>query len=194
MRASGILLAAGSGTRFGGGKLVQPFPPDGTPLALVAYRNLRRVLDQVTVVTRPSDESVRAVFSDTDARVIVCEDAERGMGSSLACGIRATPSTCGWLIALGDMPLVRESTLRAVAEALERGASIAIPACEGRRGHPVGFAATYGKALEALSGDEGARSVLRAHPGSCLEIPVDDPGILADVDTREDLQRLSKRD
>jgi molybdenum cofactor cytidylyltransferase len=88
-------------------------------------------------------------------------------------------------VALGDMPFVEVSTVRALAAALAAGAGIAAPVMDGRRGNPVGFGALHLDALLALSGEEGARRLLRTCP--VTEVPVRDPGIFRDVDTPDDL-------
>ena len=111
MNIVGILLAAGAGSRFGGGKLAHPIPPDGLPLSLVAYRNLKSVLDTVIVVVRADDATVRSIFEDEGARLALCPDAREGMGRSLAAGIDAATDADGWVIALGDMPKVAPQTM-----------------------------------------------------------------------------------
>jgi molybdenum cofactor cytidylyltransferase len=189
---AGILLAAGAGRRFGGGKLMHPYGPDRTPLALVSYRRLRALVPRVHVILRPGQPELEQVFAAEGAETSVCEQAIGGMGFSLACAVAETQDASGWLVALGDMPQVQAETTRAVLEALEAGASIVIPCHGGRRGHPVGFSAEHRAALLALTGDEGARRVVGANTERVLELAVDDPGILADVDTPEDLQRLER--
>ncbi|MFO1319616.1 MAG: nucleotidyltransferase family protein [Burkholderiales bacterium] len=190
MNIVGILLAAGAGSRFGGGKLAHPIPPDGLPLSLVAYRNLKSVLDTVIVVVRADDATVRSIFEDEGARLALCPDAREGMGRSLAAGIDAATDADGWVIALGDMPKVAPQTIRRVAAALEAGASIAAPVHEGRRGHPVGFSSAHRLALTGLRGDQGARNVLTTCADQIRPVPVEDPGIHTDIDTREDAARL----
>jgi molybdenum cofactor cytidylyltransferase len=191
VRIVGVLLAAGSGSRFGGGKLVHPVGEGAEPLARIAWRHLCDAVSEVIVVVRAGDAAVAQVFREAGAVVTICDDAREGMGRSLACGIRSATAADGWIVALGDMPLVRPDTIRRVATALAEGASIVIPTHDGRRGHPVGFAAKHGPALVELRGDEGARRIVGAAPGQVVEIAVDDPGILADVDTREDASRLA---
>jgi molybdenum cofactor cytidylyltransferase len=85
------------------------------------------------------------------------------------------------------MPHVRESTIQALADALAGGAVIAAPVCGGRRGNPVAFGAACLPELLALSGDEGARHILKRH--TIAEVAVDDPGIFQDIDQPSDLQR-----
>lgn len=191
-RPVGVLLAAGRGTRYDPSgavlKLLAPAPDGpraGVPLAVAAARALREALGAVSAVVRPDDEAsqrtLHSLLRDEGCALIVCEDAERGMGRSLATGVRATDSSGGWIVALADMPAVRTRTVAAVAEALASGALTAAPVCGERRGHPVGFAASLRHELLALDGDLGARAVLERHPPQ--PILVDDPGVLLDVDT-----------
>ena len=87
--------------------------------------------------------------------IVECAEAYRGMGHSLAAGVAAELDADGWVIALGDMPHIRPDTIRAVAQALERGAELVVPVFAGQRGHPVGFGA--GSATDLLSFVRGRR-------------------------------------
>ena len=116
------------------------------------------------------------------------------MGDSIAAAVRATKDAGGWLILPGDLPLVRPETLQAVAAELSRH-TVVMPHYQGRRGHPVGFAASCRDALLLLKGPEGAAPVARAQMGM-FQLELDDPGIVTDVDTIRDLaqaQRLLSR-
>ncbi|ALK33206.1 hypothetical protein Bpla01_64820 [Burkholderia plantarii] len=185
----GVLLAAGLGTRFdpsGRDSKLLAALPDGTPVVVAAARHLLAVTPEVHAVVRPGAGRLAAHLTDAGCRVLVAEEAIQGMGASLAAAVRASRDAGGWLVALGDMPWIDPAAIRAVAQAITSGrASIAAPHHGGRRGHPVGFAAVHGEALAALDGDAGARALLGAHPVARIE--VDDPGVLRDVDTREDL-------
>lgn len=187
----GILLAAGAGSRFGGDKLLALL--HGKPLVLHALDALRPAVTEVIAVVRPGSERLATLLVQAGARVAVCDEASHGMGHSLACGARLAPADTNLLIALGDMPAVTPDTIARVIAALDAGATIAVPCHRGRRGHPVGFAARLVPMLRVLTQDQGARSVLLANAEAVLEIPVDDPGVLADVDTPVDLERLSER-
>jgi len=119
------------------------------------------------------------------------EDAGHpGMGDSISAAVRATRDAPGWLVLPGDLPLVQPATLRAVAQALA-GAEAVVPTFAGQRGHPVAFAAPCREALSVLSGSKGAASVLRAH--AVTELPVDDEGILVDIDTVDALADAERR-
>jgi molybdenum cofactor cytidylyltransferase len=186
-RIAGVLLAAGAGTRFGGAKLDAPLPDTGIAIGAAACRNLHRALRDVVAVVRPGDDALAALLRFEGARVTFCERAHEGMGVSLACGVAASSDAAGWVVALADMPWIAPATIGAVAQRLAKGASIALPRYRGRRGHPVGFAAEHRVALMALSGDEGARRIVAAHAAHVVELDVDDPGVLRDIDRREDL-------
>jgi molybdenum cofactor cytidylyltransferase len=106
--------------------------------------------------------------------------AEPGMGWSIACGVAATPDAAGWLILPSDLPLIKSKTLQDVAFALEQN-KVVVPVYLGHAGHPIGFSRDCREALLLLQGDQGARSVVRAHQS--LRLMVDDPGCVLDVDT-----------
>jgi molybdenum cofactor cytidylyltransferase len=190
---AGILLAAGAGTRFGGRKLLHPLA-NGIPIGVAALRSLQSALSQVVCVVRPGDDEVRELLAREQAQVIECVEADRGMGHSLAAGVAAQLGASGWVVALADMPHIRSDTIRAVVQALERGAEIVVPTFGGRRGHPVAFGFRFRDHLLALSGDTGARTILTAHASELRELAVDDPGVVQDVDTRADAVRLARPD
>lgn len=185
-----VLLAAGAGTRFGGGKLLHPLS-DGVAIAAHAARNLRAAGLEVMAVVRPGDFPLAQMLEEEGCNVTHCADASRGMGHSLAHGVAQMREAGGWIVALADMPRVRPSTIQAVAAAIASGALIAAPAYQGERGHPVAFAAGLRGELLGLSGDSGARAVLERHRDGIRLIECDDPGIILDVDAQADLDRLA---
>ena len=181
----GILLAAGRSARFGRDKLLAALA-DGTPMAVAALGNLAPAVDSVVAVVRPGDAAIAAVLAAKAARITECPRAADGMGESLAWGVRAAPAARGWVVALADMPWIPRATIGRVVGALRGGESIAAPTWQGRRGHPVGFAAAHYGELIALSGDAGARSILERHAVS--GVAADDEGVLRDVDAPGDLE------
>ncbi len=185
---TGILLAAGSGSRFGGGKLLHPLP-DGTPIGVASLRNLKNALPDVIAVVRGNDDRLRDLLEHEGVAVHLCEDAHRGMARSFVCGIDASRHADGWIIALGDMPFVLPQTIEAIAGHVARSGKIAIPAWRGERGHPVGFGHRYLDDLLNLQGDEGARSIIARHADDVEIVDCDDRGILRDIDTPADLDR-----
>lgn len=113
----------------------------------------------------------------------------QGMGSSIATGVAATTKASGWLILPADLPLIQPGTLRRVAQALGTH-PVVLPFVNGQRGHPVGFGSACREALLALSGDEGAKSVVQGH--TAQRIDLDDIGCLLDVDTPQALAEAER--
>lgn len=168
-----IVLAAGRGTRFRAS--------GGTGSKLQADLYGKPVLTHVLAAVEHSGLAVHVVHR-------ACGD---GMSDSIAEGVRATPTASGWLVLPGDLPLVSGESISRVAAALAHN-PVVVPVFEGRKGHPVGFGRVCFEELAALSGEAGAVSVVRRYQaeGSALQLAVDDAGILTDIDTLEDLQRL----
>lgn len=185
---TGILLAAGRGRRFdphGVEDKLQQILPDGHPVALTAAQHLSSVMKHVVVVVRPDNRALLQEFQHQLYEVVICPDADQGMAASLTCGLRHAARSKGWIIALADMPFVKSSTIAALLRELENGADIVVPVFQGQRGNPVGFSGKYLPELLALSGDRGARGLLQQFP--VREVPVDDAGILQDIDLPTDL-------
>ncbi len=186
MKYVGLLLAAGSASRFGSDKLQHPLP-HGVAIAVQAARTLKSELPRVVAAVRPEAAQTARALAAEGCEVVICERAAEGMGASLACAARAAGAADGYLVALADMPFVRRSTIAAVRDALAQGAPLAAPYFRARRGHPVGFAGRLRGELEASSGNEGARRVLEAHAAALVKLPVGDPGAVRDIDQPSDL-------
>jgi len=186
LRFVGLLLAAGSASRFGSDKLRHALP-HGVAIAVQAARHLQPEVSRVVAVVRPGAHETARALEAEGCTVTECENAADGMGASLACAARAAGEADGYLVALADMPFVRRSSIAAVRDALEKGALVAAPYFRTRRGHPVGFAGRLRGELSALSGDEGARRVVEAHAADLTKVPVGDPGVVRDIDRPADL-------
>lgn len=184
----GVLLAAGAGTRFGGGKLVHPLE-DGVPIAAHAARNLVAAGLDVIAVVRSGDFPLADILEQEGCEVTHCADSVHGMGHTLAHGVGEMREAGGWIVALADMPRLRPQTIQAVAAAIAGGAVIAAPFHNGERGHPVGFSARLRDELTQLRGDTGARAVLQRHANEIVRVDCDDPGVLLDIDLKTDLDR-----
>ena len=192
-RIVGILLAAGSGSRFGGDKLLAPLTVPapgiaaGTSVGIASAIHAGQALTEVIAVLRPGDAALAAGMRAAGLATIECANADEGMGATLACGVSAAREADGWVVALADMPWIDPSTIASVAAALAAGADIVAPVYRGKRGHPVGFARRHRDALLASSGDAGARELIAACRESLMLLDVDDPGVLRDVDVPADL-------
>jgi molybdenum cofactor cytidylyltransferase len=192
MALTGILLAAGRGKRFDPSgvqnKLLQTLADGaraGDAVVAASAKNMLAALPRVLAIVRPGDSKVAALLGALGCEVRVCADADLGMGESLTTAIEHTKGAEGWVVALGDMPHVLPQTIRALAATVTGGAHIAAPVFEGRRGNPVAFSSFHLPLLLALSGDQGARDILKSHVVS--EVQVDDAGVVRDIDTPGDL-------
>lgn len=191
-RPAVVVLAAGRGSRFRGlhHKLVQTLGAS-TVLATTISNALATQLPVLVVTTEPLAELVSRHVATRDMVVLppVGSPASQalGMGYSIAAGVAARSDASGWLILPADMPMIQTSTLRQVAGELD-GNAIAYAQHRGLRGHPVAFSAELYTELVMLTGDEGARRLLARYPAHGVE--VDDPGVLLDVDTEDDLDRV----
>jgi molybdenum cofactor cytidylyltransferase len=187
-------LAGGAGVRFGGGKLTAPWA-DGALIDGALARAFAAPVRSVTVVTGADagvEAAVRAYAERTGQssrlRLVHCADHAEGMGATLRTGVASLPAdAAGVFVFLGDMPRVPLAVLPKLAAALAAGAPAAAPTCEGQRGHPVLFGHDLLPQLLTLSGDEGARSLLRGLGDRLALVESPDAGVLFDVDQQKDL-------
>lgn len=193
-RVAGLLLAAGSSRRMGArNKLLEQV--DGAPMVVRSALTLAATLDgPIVVVTGHEAERVTAALADQGLSLKWAHNAEheRGLAGSLVMGLGALPEGCeAVLVALGDMPRVKPSTIEALCAAFLDGALICAPTYNGKRGNPVLWARRFFAEMRALTGDVGAKELLARHADEVTLVPVDDPGVLFDVDTEEALRALS---
>ena len=183
-----IVPAAGRGSRFGGPlhKLEQPFE-GGTVLGATLRHAIETQLPVLVVTTAALAPLVARQVATRDILVLSSGEAARGMGYTIAAGVAERSGAPGWIVMPADMPLLRPSTVLAVATALEQH-PVVYAQHRGRRGHPVAFAAELYSELILLDGDDGARRVVARYPSYGQD--VDDPGTLLDVDTAADLELL----
>jgi molybdenum cofactor cytidylyltransferase len=183
-----IVLAAGKSERM------------GTPKALLPLRGrtfLDNILEEIsqssvqrTVVVVGHHKAEIEGHMPPGTSVIYNPDYEQGMITSLQAGIRAVPGEAtGALLFLVDHPLVQRDTIELLIKELAPG-RIVLPTFKGRRGHPVLFASDIFQEILSLTTSQGANIVVRKDPTRVVEVSVDFPGILVDVDTPEDFRKL----
>jgi CTP:molybdopterin cytidylyltransferase MocA len=190
---SAILLAAGSGSRFGGGKLLARYR--GRPLIEASLANLAEApIEETVAVVGDDAQRLRAVCEPYGVRVVENPDWRQGQSTSVRAGLLALgPEVRAAVVLLADQPLVGPGAVGRLVAAFEEGAEVAVATYGGRRRNPVLFSRAVWPLLEAeLSGDEGARAVLRRHPDLVTEVPCDGVGDPVDVDTAEDLRSLER--
>ncbi|WP_434628755.1 nucleotidyltransferase family protein [Chromobacterium sp. CV08] len=187
---AGVVLAAGQGRRFGADKR-QARLADGRSLLEASLQAFAGRLPQLAAVLGDDDDFGLALCARLGVRPLACRLNRAGIGHSLACGAAwalALPDCEGLVLGLADMPLVRPHTISQLASALRHGRPV-LPCHQGRPGHPRGLPASCLPRLLDLDGDVGAREVVDW--GRALRLELDDPGVLLDVDTPDDLLRLA---
>ena len=182
----GILLAAGQSRRFGSNKLLHPVTDD-TSMLMVTAEKLTSVLPDTVAVINQGMAGCTAQLEQLGMQVVINEQAEQGMGGSIACGVCARPDASGWLINLADMPYIKTATILLVAQKLKDGCDLVAPVFEQKRGHPVGFGRGYRDELIALQEDIGARDIIARSQSSLVLVPTSDAGVLVDVDYVNDI-------
>lgn len=180
---------------MGRSKALLPFPRTNKTFVaqLVATALAGGVADAI-VVGRPDDEALRAEVDRLQASVRFVENRVADQGgqlSSVIAGLNAVdrPGTRAILVTPVDLPFITPATVAALLAAFATGTAPIVRARhEQRHGHPVVFGRAVFGALRAADPAIGAKVVLRAHP--VLDVDVDDPGVLRDIDTPEDYQRI----
>jgi CTP:molybdopterin cytidylyltransferase MocA len=180
---SGVLLAAGAGTRLGRPK---------AQITLGGVRLLDRALD---VLRAGGCDDLVAVLRTPEqlsgVTTIVNPQPQRGMGSSLRLGLAAGRGEIA-VVLLVDTPGIGADAVRAVIDAVRAGAPVALADFGGRRVPPVAFARPHwAEVAELAEGDQGARGFLRAHPELVTAVPC--AGDPSDIDTPADLARFERR-
>ncbi len=187
-----VLLAAGTSRRMGGpNKLLARIGSGGQSMIRATAANLVEAgVQPIIVVTGRDAGDVEQALSGLDVRFVNNGDYPSGLASSIRAGAGAVPEGAeGLLVALGDMPLVGAKIVRRLVAGFnpQEGRLICVPVHQGRRGNPVLFARQFLPELAALTGDEGARSLLDRHADQVAEIEVGSTTIFADFDTPESL-------
>jgi molybdenum cofactor cytidylyltransferase len=181
-----IVLAAGQGRRFRQeagverDKLVADCRGrEGAVHSMIeqVLVNLPASLEKRVLVTTVDRPQVIRMAKAYGCEIVLIEST--GMGDSIAAGVAACPQLSGWLIVLGDMPFILPSSIERVVAGMADDC-ISVPVHEGEFGHPVGFGRSFGPGLMELAGDRGAKPLFAQ--ARVVEVAVDDPGVLWDVD------------
>lgn len=192
-RIAAVVLAAGRSTRMGAiNKLIAEI--GGKPLVRIAAEQaLASHAAPVIVVTGHERERVEAALAGLPVRFVHNPDYAEGLGTSLKAGIAAVPKEAdGAIVCLGDMPQVDSALIDKLLAAFdpERGALVAVPSIDGRRGNPVVWSRRFFNDLMAVQGDIGARHLIASYAEAVVEVPVKGEAALTDVDTPESLSAV----
>jgi molybdenum cofactor cytidylyltransferase len=190
----GVILAAGSSSRLGRPKQLLPLG-DRPVLAHTVANAVASSLDGLIVVLGHEAATIQTQVDFGPARVVRNDTYREGQSTSLRAGLAALPpDTAAALFILGDQPLIGPAILDALIAAYRRtGAPIVMPTYDGQRGNPVLIARALLPELATITGDQGARGVIRAHAAEVHDVPIPGPPPTDDLDTQEDYDRLLAR-
>ncbi|MEZ4829879.1 MAG: nucleotidyltransferase family protein [Bacteroidia bacterium] len=191
-----IVLAAGLSRRMGEeNKLLLPFRGQ----ALIS-RILGEVVDagvgEVIAVTGFEPQKVRAAAQNSQVRWVHNQDYINGMTTSIQAGVAASSTeTEGFMICLGDQPLITASEYRDIAtmfseQKKNRERYIQVPVFEGKRGNPVIFSSTFREEILAHSEMEGCREIILSNQPFVHYFTFPNSHIISDIDTPDDYKRL----
>lgn len=189
-----IILAAGSSRRMGTQKMLLPFD-ESTIIETVINNVLNTNIENVMVVLGADHHKIRNAVDYLPVQFCHNDQHEMGMLSSVMCGFRSLPENANAaLVYLGDQPgipsIVTDTILEAYNEELQ---GIVIPVYNHRRGHPLLVDLKYRREIQKLDLEQGLRSLMHLFPEDVLEVEVDEPGILVDIDTKEDYTKATKQ-
>ena len=190
MKIAGLILAAGCSSRMGDeNKLMMPF--QGKPmLNHVVNASLNSNMTQTFVVVGHQSSEIKNLVQSDDIQCVENEQWETGMASSIVAGISQLKQFDGFLILLGDMPLV---TPELINEIIFHGSAdkIVIPIKDGLHGNPVFFGSKFRDELLTLYGDSGAKKVIQDNLSSMIKIEIQSNTIFKDYDTKESLESVA---
>jgi len=185
-----IILAAGESRRMGEPKLLLPFGGK-TIIETVVNNAVQSKADGVLVVLGSSAEEIAGQIKNFPAKTSVNPNFRQGMLSSIQWGFESMPEgTRAVLVMLADQPMIPSSVIDRVIDAYRKTEkSIVLPVYNKRRGHPILIDMKHRDEVKQISPDTGLRALIHNHAEDILEVDVDAPGILRDIDTLEDYDK-----
>jgi len=190
---SAILLAAGESKRMGEPKQLMPLG-QSTILEQAINNLLNSAVNEIIVVLGHRAEEMIKTIAAKPVKIAINPDYWQGMSTSIIAGLNLIDSQAqAVMLALGDQPSVSSQIInQLIEEFYHHDKGIIIPTYQGKRGHPIIFAIKYKQKLLELTGDIGARQIIKDHPQDILEVAVDSESVISDIDTKNDYQsRLS---
>jgi molybdenum cofactor cytidylyltransferase len=185
-----VILAAGDSRRMGHPKALLPFK-GGTFLGHILGTLAEAGHPEPTLVLGRDAARIRNVLPKP-ARVLINEDPDRGMLSSIQLALSGLDSCEGCLIWPVDQPDISSQLVRELVRLFrESQRQMALPICRGKRGHPAAFRRELFPEILALPAEQGLKSFIQSHAQDIALLPVDELGTIQDVDTPEDYERLT---
>jgi molybdenum cofactor cytidylyltransferase len=195
-RVVAVIPAAGLSRRMGQPKLLMPVGTKTVIEQLLAVLGKAGV-DQAVVVCRRGDRKLQAVVEKCGATIVLPQKDPPDMRTSAAHAldwIRSTMSpddSDGWMLIPADHPVLTAATVSQLIQAWkESAAEIVVPVYAGRRGHPTAFGWSTADQVASIPSHQGLNQLLRAAGNAILEVEVNDPTVLFDLDTPQDYERM----
>ena len=190
-RFGAVILAAGRSSRMGEAKQLLRLG-EHTVLGQVLENVRGSGVKDIVLVLGHEAEKIRERISTENLNVVINESYQQGMGTSLGAGLAALPpGVDAALIILADQPFIRPKTLGLLMDHYKRSsAQIVIPTYKGFRGNPVLLDRSVFSEVMALTGDIGCRAIFGNHLEGIVKQPVEDIGILLDLDDKEDFELM----
>ncbi len=187
---TGIILSAGESKRMGTPKQLLPWGKTIILQQVIENAQASRLDRILLVLGSRADEIAAKITVSAKTNIVVNQDYKEGMSSSVKCGIKNTPAEAeAFMLLLGDQPFISAQIIDKVLDTYRNSNDgIVIPVYDGKHGHPVIFDAKYKQELLAI-GDRGAKAVTEKHSAEIVEVPVDAPEVLTDIDTPLDYQK-----
>jgi molybdenum cofactor cytidylyltransferase len=195
-KVAALVLAAGRGTRMGGPNKMLSELGGKAIIRCAVEAALASRARPIVVVTGHEGDRVAAALKGVDVKLAHNSAYAEGLSTSLKVGIGALPPDIDVaVVALGDMPDVSGALIDKLARAIDpaRGALIAVPTRDGRRGNPVAWSRRFFEDLGRLEGDTGARHLIAQHNEAVVEVPVEEDGAFLDIDTPEALMQANAK-
>ncbi len=190
-RIGAVILAAGMSSRMGEAKQLLRLG-ENTVLGQVLENVRSSLVYEVVLVLGHAAEKIKERISTENLTVVNNDSYQQGMGTSLRAGLAAlSPAVDAALIVLADQPFIRPQTLDLLMDQYKRSsAQIVIPTYKGFRGNPVLLDRSVFPEIMALTGDIGCRAIFGNHLEGIVKQPVEDIGILLDLDSKDDFDLL----
>ena len=194
---TGIILAAGASTRFGRPKQLLRLK-DRCLIEWVLDAALDSELCRIILVLGYAHQKIRQALGEklrhAKLQIEVNPQFQKGQSHSLKVGLsRVIDTSPAVMFLLADQPLVDAETINCLLDKFwSADKDIGVPTYRGKRGTPSIFRKNFYPQIMKITGDTGARQIIREHPDRVLEIEIKDPRLFLDVDTAEDLKRIKK--
>jgi molybdenum cofactor cytidylyltransferase len=186
----GIILSAGESKRMGTPKQLLPWGSTFILQQVIDNAAASHLEQIILVLGCRAGEIADQINVSPKTRVVINNDYREGMSSSVKCGIEKAPvGAAAFMLLLGDQPFIVPAIINRVLDEYQKNKyGIVIPVYNGKRGHPVIFDAKYKAELLAIA-DRGAKAVVNNHLYDILEVPLEVPEILTDIDTPQDYRK-----